>query len=131
MRRIPRNTSGASWRSIRCGASTGRLAQQILIHNPRLPMKAFRRPSSKLSRFSLPRCAVYIALCLSPAAAQQAPATGAADDARKLVLYDANKNGRLDPDELATMRADEARAATSAGTSAGETIVELTPFEVS
>src|SRR5687768_1560680 len=97
-------------------------------------MKPFRRPSRKLSRLSLSRCAVYIALCVSPVAAQPAPSTGASDDARTLVRYDVNKNGRLDPDELAAMRADEARAPTSATASAGtsgETIVELTPFEVS
>jgi outer membrane receptor protein involved in Fe transport len=63
----------------------------------------------------LPRLLV-LALLLSPAIgyAQSAPA---ADLAR----YDRNKNGRLDPEELAAKAADDARAADT---------ITLTPFEV-
>jgi len=48
-------------------------------------------------------------------------ATNAAPDAATLAKYDKNKNGRLDPAEIAAKEADEMKA--------GETIT-LTPFEV-
>ncbi len=53
-----------------------------------------------------------------------------------MLRYDANKNGRLDPDETAAMRADEARAGQAAtpapaGGSTKVDVIELTPFEVS
>src|SRR3954470_3228183 len=67
--------------------------------------------------------------------AQQAPAP--AVDARTLAKYDLNKNGRLDPDEIAAMQADDARAATattgggaSGGNAAAGETVTLSPFEV-
>lgn len=66
-----------------------------------------------------------------PVLAQQAPApTSAAQEARNLALYDANRNGRLDPEELATMQAAEARAATSAPGATEDKVIELSPFEV-
>jgi hypothetical protein len=64
---------------------------------------------------------------------QTAPA--ATPDAATLAKYDKNKNGRLDADELATLRADEEKVAKAAVVSAGvETangVVEMSPFEVS
>jgi hypothetical protein len=63
------------------------------------------------------------ATLFSLAHAQSAP------DAATLAKYDKNKNGRLDPDEIAAMQADQAKAAQIPVTS-GET-VELSPFQVS
>ena len=60
-------------------------------------------------------------LLLPPAGAQTAPAP-AAPTAAELAKYDKNKNGVLDPAELAQKANDEAR---EAGT------ITLTPFEVS
>jgi outer membrane receptor protein involved in Fe transport len=61
---------------------------------------------------------------LAPAAVfgQAAPATSPTETAQVLARYDLNKNGRLDPEELATKRADE--DAVKNGT------VLLNPFEV-
>src|SRR4051812_11354802 len=65
-------------------------------------------------------CAVFSAV------GQQAPtAMSAAPDAATLARYDTNKNGRLDPEEVTAMRADEAKAARK------DDVIELTPFEVS
>ena len=47
---------------------------------------------------------------------QTAPA--ATPDAATLAKYDKNKNGRLDADELATLRADEEKAAKAAAAAA-------------
>ncbi len=71
--------------------------------------------------------------------AQTAPApASAATQAQLLAKYDENKNGVLDPDEIAAMNAAEAKVAKAAVTSKaassaapGEDIVELSPFEVS
>ncbi len=64
---------------------------------------------------------------------QTAPA--ATTDAATLAKYDKNKNGRLDADELATLRADEEKAAKAAVVSASADrdngVVEMSPFEVS
>jgi hypothetical protein len=71
-----------------------------------------------------------------PAFAQATAASNTAADARALAQYDKNKNGRLDPDELAAKQADEARAASAVATTAGvaaaakEEVVELSPFQV-
>ena len=67
------------------------------------------------------------ALSLASALAQ-APAT----DPVTLAKYDTNKNGRLDPEELAAMPAAERPAATAATTRTGEgdETVVLSPFEV-
>src|SRR5262245_17118848 len=75
--------------------------------------------------------AAAFALSLAPSLAAQQPA---APDAKTLAKYDLNKNGRLDPNELAAMQADEAKAAktpvaTTSGDSTDET-VKLSPFEV-
>jgi outer membrane receptor for ferric coprogen and ferric-rhodotorulic acid len=64
----------------------------------------------------------------------QAQSTGSAlaQDAKALAKYDTNKNGRLDPEELAAKQADEARAAAApVATSAAQSdVVELSPFQV-
>ncbi len=63
------------------------------------------------------------ALCAAvPAGAQTAPNTASAAD---LAKYDKNKNGRLDPAELAAMQAD------AAATKSTDGVVQLTPFSVS
>ncbi len=68
--------------------------------------------------------------------AQQAPGTatsGVAPDAATLAKYDTNKNGRLDPDELAAMQADHAQAANvpvERKASTDQDVVELSPFQV-
>jgi hypothetical protein len=60
----------------------------------------------------------------------------AAPDAKTLARYDKNKNGKLDPDELAAQRADESRTAASVAANpsgvsgAKEEVVALSPFEV-
>ena len=62
--------------------------------------------------------------------AQQAPATATA---AQLAKYDLNRNGRLDPDELATLQADQARAAATPTEPANprrDEAVQLSPFEV-
>ncbi len=53
------------------------------------------------------------------ATAQTAPNSASAAD---LAKYDKNKNGRLDPDELAAMQADAAKSS--------DGVVQLTPFQV-
>lgn len=77
--------------------------------------------------------AALAALITSSALAQTAPAT--APTPAQLARYDNNRDGRLDATEEATMRADEARAATAAAStstssSGGSEIVELSPFRV-
>src|SRR5476649_350347 len=67
-------------------------------------------------------------LCPTLVRAQAAPS------AATLNKYDKNKNGRLDPDEIAAMQADDAKAAktpvtTVSSYSSGE-VVTLNPFEV-
>ena len=55
-------------------------------------------------------------------------------DAGTLTKYDKNKNGVLDADEVATMQADQAKAAAAVETKSGtgeEQVVQLSPFEVS
>jgi hypothetical protein len=85
-----------------------------------------------IRRFALLLPAALLALpSLSPA--QQAAANISPE---QLAKYDTNKNGRLDPDELAAMQAADAKAAQTpvtgtAGTStAGNDTVQLSPFEV-
>src|SRR5215216_2377834 len=62
---------------------------------------------------------------------QQAPAPATA---AQLAKYDLNKNGRLDPAELAALQTDEAKAAATPTASslsqAGDEAVQLSPFEV-
>ena len=78
-----------------------------------------------------------VTLATSPAAAQQTCASSAGADANALANYDKNHNGKLDPDELAAMQADEAKMANAAAasspklTSGDNEVVQLSPFEVS
>ena len=79
--------------------------------------------------------AVSLSSLLSVWSWAQAPvASGAARAAQDLARYDKNKNGRLDADELAAQRADETKAAQAAtanpSTEAGDSVVELSPFQV-
>jgi outer membrane receptor protein involved in Fe transport len=68
--------------------------------------------------------------------AQQTPATaasGEAPDAATLAKYDKNHNGVLDPDELAAMQADQAKAANipvERAAPADKDVIELSPFTV-
>ena len=87
---------------------------------------------SRASRRFLPLASALLAL--ASAHAQSLPASASAD-AKALAKYDKNKNGKLDADELAVQRADEAKTSgtveTASGTSSapGE-VVALSPFEV-
>jgi hypothetical protein len=92
----------------------------------------------KTQRLVLPLRCLCIALLggasfISTTHGQTAPA--ATPDAATLAKYDKNKNGRLDADELATLRADEEKAAKAAVESASAEkdngVVEMSPFEVS
>ena len=67
---------------------------------------------------------VCLLLANAPAWSQQA----AAPTASELAKYDTNKNGKLDPAEVAVMQAESAKAA--AATDADGT-VRLSPFSVS
>lgn len=70
--------------------------------------------------------AALLALCSSALFAQTAPASaGSAPTAAQLAKFDQNKNGRLDPDELIALRAEEAAAAAKS-----DDTINLTPFEV-
>lgn len=76
----------------------------------------------------------WAGLAVAPVFAQSVAGTAAAD-AKSLAKYDKNQNGRLDPDELAAMQADEAQAARAAVASAAapksDEVVEMSPFQVS
>lgn len=75
-----------------------------------------------------------LALPLLPRASAQTAPAAPAPDAATLARYDLNRNGRLDPAELAAQRADAARNAQApvAAPGTGENrIVELSPFQVS
>ncbi|HWA08574.1 MAG TPA: TonB-dependent receptor plug domain-containing protein [Opitutaceae bacterium] len=53
-------------------------------------------------------------------------------DAATLARYDKNKNGRLDPDEIAAMQADQAKVPVQTNAQTGkDDVVELSPFQVS
>jgi hypothetical protein len=92
-------------------------------------MKPSHRLTSTLCRLlTLPAC-LLITVPLSRA--QLAPS--AAPDAATLAKYDKNNNGRLDPDEIAAMEADQQKAVpveTAAAALASEEIIELSPFTV-
>ena len=81
--------------------------------------------------------ATALATVLIMAASPPLPAQSvapASPDAQTLARYDLNRNGRLDPDELALWRADESKAASSVKTSARASlgdVIALSPFEVS
>ena len=59
-----------------------------------------------------------------PARGQSPAASANTTEAQNLARYDRNKNGRLDPDELAALRADELKAAKTSET------MFMSPFEV-
>ena len=93
------------------------------------------KPTPSLSRrvprlFWAPTCLLFAA---SFSWAQVA--TNLAPDPATLAKYDKNKNGKLDPDEIAAMQADQAKAAkavsaTPDAAASAEPVVELSPFEV-
>ena len=76
--------------------------------------------------------ACLLALNAAPVHAQVAPIPAAT--AATLAKYDANKNGKLDPDELALMESDKQAALTGSGATrsnaAGDEVIELSPFQV-
>lgn len=71
---------------------------------------------------AVPARRIVLLLCMLVAASLRGQTNPTASDADALTKYDQNKNGRLDPAELARMQADGARS--------GDTVT-LTPFEVS
>jgi TonB-dependent Receptor Plug Domain len=87
-------------------------------------MKAHRIPTSIGSATSKLSSAFLILALLSPAMMQ-------AQDAATLARYDKNHNGKLDPDEIAAMQADQAKVAQTPVTSgASKDVVTLNPFQV-
>ena len=74
------------------------------------------------------------ALLTARSIAQAPTVPGAARAAQDLARYDKNKNGQLDADELAAQQANETKAAKAATANApasdGDTVVELSPFQV-
>ncbi|MES2696280.1 MAG: TonB-dependent receptor plug domain-containing protein [Verrucomicrobiota bacterium] len=79
--------------------------------------------------------ALSAVLLAAPLLAQTA--TSSAPDAATLARYDTNRNGLLDPAELSTLQADQARARQAVVTSASEStsstsseVTTLNPFEV-
>ena len=89
----------------------------------------------KTSYRLLPLTGVYVGLALIGAAtswAQVAPSPAA--DAATLAKYDTNHNGKLDPDEVAAMQADQAKAVPVSNQPvakpAEEEVIALSPFEV-
>lgn len=90
------------------------------------------------SAAALPRrgvaCAI-LALLLPVAAVAQTTPAAPAPDPLTLARYDKNGNGRLDPDEVAAMNADQAQAAAAvtvdpkASAPAGDVVV-MSPFQV-
>ncbi|MES1167298.1 MAG: TonB-dependent receptor plug domain-containing protein, partial [Pseudomonadota bacterium] len=69
--------------------------------------------------------AVITALAVPFARAQTAPS--AAPDAATLAKYDKNHNGKLDPDEIAAMQADQKKPVP---VESSEQAIELSPFQV-
>ncbi len=91
-------------------------------------MDSTQRLFRKVQRLALVlACAGIVTL---PAMAQSLTAP----DAQTLAKYDKNNNGRLDPDEVAAMQADQAKAAatpvTTSATAASQEVVTLSPFQV-
>jgi outer membrane receptor for ferric coprogen and ferric-rhodotorulic acid len=84
-------------------------------------------------RFTRPGLLLCIALLVHPSAhAQGLPAS--TNDAAALARYDRNRNGVLDPEELAAQQRDAARIAAapvSAKPNDQDEIVSLSPFQVS
>lgn len=94
------------------------------------------RSESRMPALSVPKITATLFLVATMTAVGQAQTTSATNvDAATLAKYDSNSNGRLDPGELATLQADQAKAAntpvSSTATATGEKdVVELSPFEV-
>ena len=90
------------------------------------------RTSTKMNS---PRVVLLFACALLAVAPVRAQSVSARTDAAALARFDANQNGRLDPDELAAQQAAETtaaravRAAAPSDSTMGET-VQLSPFEV-
>lgn len=76
-------------------------------------------------RVTVPLCVFCAAI---PAWSQTAPV---AATAAELAKYDTNRNGRLDPEEAAAMRADAAAGASSTSGPAPGDVLQLSPFTVS
>src|SRR4249920_3606734 len=92
-------------------------------------MNSPRFLNPKLSRLALAHACVLLAIPL--AHSQQKDVSQ--PDVKTLAKYDANKNGRLDADELALMQRDEAKAASAASTNPNadrDAVLTLSPFEV-
>jgi outer membrane receptor protein involved in Fe transport len=85
-------------------------------------MKATRTVCLAAPRALLPAC---LLLGAGVAHAQQASANATTE---QLARYDANKNGRLDPEELAKMQADD--AAQNASGATDDKPLQLSPFQV-
>ncbi len=86
------------------------------------------KTNPRLRALALPLCALSVA---TVAWAQTAPSNATP---AQLAKYDTNKNGRLDPNELAAMQADEAKAASAATSGSGDESdkpLQLSPFSVS
>ena len=91
----------------------------------------YKRPSFTVRLLLLHTCAIALT---SVAWAQSAPPSATPSE---LAKYDSNKNGVLDPSELAVMQADRQKAANvpvasprAGGPEAESETVQLTPFEV-
>lgn len=91
----------------------------------------------KLTQRNHPRSLRLLATASACAVLSGAPlwSQATATDPATLAKYDANRNGRLDPDESARKDADDARAAqtpvtTASSGSPGSEVVQLSPFTV-
>ena len=92
-------------------------------------MNPSKRLSLNLRRLILAPSFLIAAASFSWAQVAPAPAV----DAAALAKYDTNKNGRLDPDELAAMQADQKKVTPvvdAEGKPASDEIIALSPFEV-
>ena len=78
------------------------------------------------SRDATPHRCFCLLLLLATVSTAQTPAT----DALTLAKYDTNKNGRLDPGELAAMEAAQRRPPRIETAPVNESLVRLSPFEV-
>ena len=77
---------------------------------------------------------VLTVFVLSTSSLVQAQLASTPPDAAALAKYDRNKNGQLDADEVASMKADEAKTRTVEQTGPAQTsseVIELSPFKVS
>ena len=95
-----------------------------------------RKPHDRISTLVLVLLQVFaLTAAISLRAQSTAAPTDADQAARNLAKYDKNQNGKLDPDELAAMQADEAGmaaapVAATPGTNPDAEAVLLSPFEV-